>query len=183
MVHSALVTPAYLAPLIDAYSMRVLTTVTGQRSVAASERDAAPTAKVRAPTAVELASLPIGKRSFSSRVTRSRSRKYSPAPAAVRTHDAETPAQRLRTPSSRTTHPAVANIPFGSDPARSLCACMRVLMTSNGCSARADTSPAEDPAMNEVVPLLGPELAFRAGSHARLVFPSAAMVRRRCPKK
>ena len=119
----------------------------------------------------------FGKRWLSSRETRSRSRKYRPAPAAVRTHDAVTPAHKPRTPSSRTTHPAVANMPLVG-PMLSLCACIRVLTTSNGCSARLETRPAEEPAMNEAVPLLVPGVPadrFDA-STPRLGRTSAAIV-------
>ena len=44
-----------------------------------------------------------------------------------------------------------------AEPALILCACILVLMTSKGCSARLETRPALDPATNEVVPLLTPE--------------------------
>ena len=60
----------------------------------------------------------------------------------------------------------------------SLCACIRVLTTSNGCSARLETRPAEEPAMNEAVPLLVPGVPddrFDASS-PRLGLASAAIV-------
>ena len=151
MVYRALATPVYVVPLIDAYSILVLTTVRGQSMAAARALDAAPTAKVLAPCTVWEESFDTGNFALSSLVTLSRSRKYSPAPHAVRTHDADTPAHSPRIPSSLTTHPAVAHaLLLMEKPAFSLCACILVFTTSSGCRAPLETRPAVDPAMNDV---------------------------------
>ena len=174
MVYRALATPVYEVPLIDAYSILVLTTVRGQSMAAAKLLDAAPMAKVLAPCKVCDASFDAGNFALSSLVTLSSSKKYSPAPQAVRMHDADTPAHSPRIPSSLTTHPAVAHaLLLMEKPAFSLCACIRVLTTSSGCSKPLETRPAVEPAMNDVALLPTGLVAFATSAFS---FPSSMAI-------
>lgn len=174
MVYRALATPVYEVPLIDAYSILVLTTVRGQSMAAAKLLDAAPMAKVLAPCKVCDESFDAGNFAFSSLVTLSSSKKYSPAPHAVRMHDADTPAHSPRIPSSLTTHPAVAHaLLLMEKPAFSLCACIRVLTTSRGCSKPLETRPAVEPAMNDVALLPTGLVAFATSAFSFFPLPMA----------
>ena len=58
-------------------------------------------------------------------------------------------------------------------PAFSLCACIRVLTTSSGCSKPLETRPAVEPAMNDVALLPTGLVAFATSAFSFFPLPMA----------
>ena len=135
--------PCRAPAFAPAYSIRVFTTVIGFNNTAATVLAEHPAPNVIAERSNGVA-FSLLKLAASSLVTRSSKKKYNPAPAVVRTHDALTPLQSPFIPFVLTTSAATFTIPRAP---RSFSACIFVFTTSNGCNSALDTKPALAPPM------------------------------------